>query len=364
MTRILATVFVLFLTAMPLRAQEALLQSCRTVGITGSPVSPEAQIQDQFRFMCGQVVQAMSAVQPTVGMAFSGGAHTLGTATTLGLRLGMVPRISVTARVNAALADVPDLLHSHIPSFDEQNRLRAMGTVGVPVLAFQGDAVVGVYNGLSLGPFARGLGAVDLLGSVSFIPAVGRIGLDDAIVNVGAGARLGLIRQGLVTPGVSLSAMYRTMLGDVAFGTIGPDPASGDPAEFTAGLSTWSFRAGASQSLLILDLAAGVGYDIYTSDVHFDWRLHCPPDVCGQDVTLTTDGGVQGQLRTSAWNAFGNVGMNFLLLRVVAEVGYQQPRDIVDLAAIQGAGLPPQAPSVDDVTGGRFLLGLGVRLSL
>lgn len=364
MKRIAALTCVLILTAAPVRAQDALLQSCATVPVIATPGPAPAQIQDQFRFLCGQVVQGMSAVQPTVGVAFSGGAHTLGTATNLGLRLGTVPRISLTARVNAALADVPDLLDGYTPTFDDQDRLRPMGTVGVPVLALQADAVVGLYNGLSRGPLVRGLGAVDLLGSVSFIPAAGRIGLDETIVNVGAGARVGLMRQGLIRPGVSVSAMYRTMLGDVAFGEIDPGPAGGDAAEFSAGLSTWSFRAGASKGLLLFDLAAGVGYDIYTSDVRFDWRLDCPADVCeGQEMTLTTDGGVQGQLRTAAWNVFGNVGLRFLLVRAVAEVGYQQPRDIVDLAAIQAAGLPAQAPSVEDLTAGRFFLGLGVRLS-
>ncbi len=363
MHRIFALTIALLLIAMPVDAQDALLQSCATVPLTATPGPMPAQVENQFRFMCGQVVQAMTTVQPTVGVAFSGGAHTLGTATTLGLRLGAVPRLSVTARVNAALADVPDLLHGYTPSFDGQELL-PMGTVGVPVLAAQGDVVLGIFNGLSVAPFLRGFGAVDILGSVSFIPAVSRIGLDDPVVTLGAGARVGILRQGLVMPGVSVSAMYRTMLSDVSFGELGPDPATGDPAEFTASLSSWSFRAGVSKGLLLFDLAAGAGYDIYTSDVDFDWRLHCPANVCGQEMTLSTDGGVQGRLRTSAWNLYGNLGLNFLLVRVVGEVGYQLPNDIIGVEDLQAAGLPAQAPSVEDLTGGRFFLGFGVRLSL
>jgi hypothetical protein len=359
-----ASALALAVAAPAASAQDALLRSCAQVQAVSPHGAVPAEVNEQFRFLCGQVVHAMSAIQPTVGVAFSGGAHTLGTATTIGRRFGMFPRVSATARVNAALADAPDLLDGYVPRFGEEGDLRAMGTIGVPVLALQGDVVVGVYNGLRVAPMIAGLGAVDLLGSVSFVPAVSAIGMDDPIVNVGVGARVGILRQGLLLPGISVSGMYRTMLGDVALGDLGSDPATGDPAELTAQLSTWSFRGGVSKGILILDLAAGVGYDIYRSDIHFDWRLHCPADRCGEEMVLTTDGGIQGPLRTGAWMAYGNVGMNFLLLRVVGEVGYQRPVDIVDSARFRGAGLPDRPPTVDDLDGGRFFLGLGIRLTL
>jgi hypothetical protein len=354
---------VLLAVAGPVRAQDALLESCAGVTIVSPQGQVPSEVQDQFRYLCGQVVTVITTLQPTVGVAFSGGAHTLGTATTIGRRLGL-PRVSVTARVNGALVDAPDLLDGYLPRFDENDRLTPMGTTRLPVIALQGDVVLGLLNGVSVGPVAGGMGAVDLLGSLSFIPAVDAVGLSESILNVGVGARLGILRQGLILPGVSVSAMYRTMLGDVTFGELGPDPNTGDPAEFAAGLSTWSFRGGVSKGILALDLAAGAGWDIYTSDVSFDWRLRCPPEVCDQERVVATDGGVSGRLRTSAWNVFGNVGVNLLLLRLVAEVGYQQPATVVDAAALQRAGLPAQAPAVEDLGGGRFFLGLGARLTL
>lgn len=347
----------------PAGAQESLLRSCASVQV----VSPQAQVpvavQAQFRYLCGQTVAGMTSVQPAVGIGFSGGAHTLGTATTIGRRLG-VPRVSATARVNAALVEAPDLLDGYRPRFDDEGRLRPMGTVTLPVFAVQGDVVLGVYNGVSMGPVVSGVGAVDLLGSLSFIPSADRIGLSDAVINAGVGARLGLVRQGLVLPGVSVSGMYRTMLGDIAFGELGSDPAAGDPAEFSASLSTWSFRGGISKGVLVLDLAAGLGWDIYTSDVHVDFHLRCPPAQCGEEMILGTEDGVGGRLRTTAWNAFGNVALNLALVRLVAEVGYQQPNVVVDRAALQDAGLPAQEPAVDDLGGGRFFLGMGLRVTL
>jgi hypothetical protein len=351
------------LGAAPAAGQESLLRACATVQVTSQPAGEvPSGVQDQFRYLCGQVVGAMAAVQPTVGIALSGGAHTLGTHTTIGRRLG-IPRVGVTARVNAAFADAPDLLDGHRPSFDDDGRLRPMGTITLPIASLQGDVVMGVYNGLSFGRAASGFGALDLLGSVSLIPGADAIGLSDPVVNVGAGARLGLLRQGLVLPGLSVSGMYRTVLGDIEFGELGADPAAGHPAELSASLSTWSFRGGVSKGILLFDLAAGLGWDVYTSDVEFDFRLRCPPDRCPEETTLGTSTGVGGRLRTTAWNGFGNVGLNLFLLRLVAEVGYQQPNVVVDAARLQDAGLPAQQPATEELGGGRFFVGLGARLT-
>lgn len=365
MKRWLLSALVLSVAPLPTAAQADLLGECASVQVTADPAIPGGVpdgVNTQFRFLCGQVVDALTDVQPTVGIAFSGGAHTLGTSTTIGRRLGIAPRVSVTARFNAALADVPNLLDGFLPTGDTLGVLDLMGTSRVPVWAFQGDAVVGVFNGLDYGPALGGLGAVDLLGSVSFVPAAGEIGLESAIATAGLGARIGILKQGLVVPGISVSAMYRRMLGDVSFGDI----AVGDPAEFSSNLSTFSLRGGISKGLAVLDLNAGVGYDIYTSDVVFSWELVCPAGECvaGQEVTLAPTGPVDGQLRTAAWNVHGNVGLNLTVLNLVAEVGYQKATDIVDGAALGDAGLPGADPTAESLSGGRYFAGVGLRLTL
>lgn len=365
MKRVLTFAIGLSFLAGPASAQEDLLSSCSTIQATASPPVPggvPTEVNDQFRFLCGQVVNSLSNVQPTVGIAFSGGAHTLGTATTIGRRLGLLPRISVTARVNGAFADVPDLLDGFEPTLGDGGEVPAMGTGVAPVISVQGDAVVGLFNGFSFGPAAGGLGAVDLLASVSLVPRVETIGLAEEIVTAGVGARVGILKQGLVMPGISVSGMYRSMLGDVAFGDLA---AGEDPAEFSSNLSTLSFRAGISKGFVMIDLAAGAGYDIYTSDVAFDWELVCPAGQClpGQDVTLTTTNGVEGELKTSAWNVYGNVGVNLMILDIVGEVGYQKSTDIVDAEALADAGLPDQSPTAEALEGGRFFASIGVRLT-
>lgn len=356
--------------AVPAEGQEDLLAACAATEIRYTPAPPALGAENaetQFRFLCGQVAAALTNAQPIVGIAFTGGAHTLGTFTTIGRRFG-IPRISGTARVNAALAEVPSLLDDYRPSFDEEGRIPAMGTSTVPVASLQADVVVGLVNGFSGLRGLGGLGSVDLLGSLSFLPAVDELGLDDPVVNWGVGARVGILRQGLVLPGISVSGMYRRM-SEVSFG----DLAAGDPAQFSADLTTASFRAGASKGILAFDLAAGVGYDIYWSDVDMDWELACPagapPSGCGVETRLrpfdpsTGEDGVSGELRTAAWNAYGNIGFGLLLLNVVAEVGYQQAVDRVTLADLRDAGLPERAPTTEDLARGRLFGSLGLRVS-
>lgn len=363
MKRIAAFAFSLSMLAVPAHAQDGLLSSCASLEPVTRPEgrSVPDEVTEQFQFLCGQVVSTLTSVQPSVGIAFSGGSHTLGTATTIGRRLGVFPRVAVSARLNGAWADAPDLLDGFDPTL-QGGEVPPMGTVGIPVGSLQGDVTVGLFNGLSFGPMMGGLGAVDLLGSVSYVPAVDAIGLTQDIINVGIGARLGILQQGLVLPGISVSGMYRTMLDDVAFGTID----GGDPAEFSTDLSTVSLRAGISKGLLMFDVSAGAGYDRYSSDVAFDFLLTCPADECGEEYVVTTENGISGPLTTAAWNVHGNVGFSLLLLNIVAEAGYQKAMDVLDAAALQDAGLgePGQEATIGTLDDGRFFGSIGIRLTI
>jgi hypothetical protein len=361
MKRLTACVFALSILASPALAQGSLLSSCGDIQLSYSPPTAEVtngELELQSRFLCGLAVTALTNVQPVLGIAFSGGNPVLGTASTLGRRLGAIPRISVTARVNGAFAEGPDLLDGFQGQVDPgSNELPAMGTNSIPVASLQGDVVVGLFNGLSFGPAAGGLGAVDLLGSVSFIPSAEGAGLDEDVVNWGLGARIGILKQGLVMPGISVSGMYRNM-SEVSFGTI----ADGDPAEFASDLRTLSLRANVSKGILLLDLAAGAGYDIYTSDVTLDWVLTCAAGDCGvTEVTVRPQAPVTGELQTAAWNVHGNVGLSLLVLNIVGELGYQKAAEVITAADLRDIG--GRAPTSDDLAGGRLFGSIGVRLS-
>ncbi len=346
--------------AVPARAQESLLRDC--AGALPSRGVP-GDVVDQFQALCAQVVNAFSDVQPSVGIAFSGGNPVLGTGTTLGNRLGFLPRISVTARMNVAFAKVPALFDGYSAQIvDGATRIGALESVGAPLASVQGDVAIGVFDGLSFGPALGGLGAIDLLGSVAMVPKYEKAGLSDAITNIGVGARLGLLRQGLIAPGISVSAMYRHM-SEVSFG----DLTAGDPGSFVANLRTTSLRAVVSKGILALDFAVGAGYDRYTSDLDLQWRLTCATSECrsangGQAIAL--DGTIENELTTAAWNVFGNVGLDLLFLNLVGEIGYQKPTSPLTIDDLRDAGLPNQPYTLEDLGGGRLFGSLGLRISL
>lgn len=355
------------LLASPAAAQDDLLSACNAIQtqyfIEGQPSpfrpSQADDIDRQVRFLCGQGVNALMSVQPTIGIGFSGGNHVLGTATTIGRRLGLFPRISVTARANGALAKGPDLLDGFNAELNDDGQVPPMETRNIPLGALQGDVQIGLFNGLSAGPIG-GLGSIDVLGSVSFIPSMNRAGLTDPVINWGAGARVGILRQGLLTPGVSVSGMYRKM-GEVSFGSVD----GGDPAEFATDLSTISLRGAVSKGFLAFDFAAGAGYDIYTSDPRFNFEVICPASECGGvEMRVRPEEEIAGELRTAAWNVFANAGLSMLVVNVIGELGYQKATDVITAADLQEAGLPDQEPVVGDLGGGRLFGSIGVRFTL
>lgn len=347
------------LLAAPAAAQEDLLNACGQLTLQSNPaVYVGPSIDEEAQYLCGQVVGVLTTVQPSVGIAFTGGNHVLGTATTMGRRLGVLPRVSVTARANGTLVDMPDLLDGFNAELGSDQQIPALGSDRAPLGSLQGDVAIGLFNGFSVGPALGGLGAVDLLGSLSFVPTFDEIGLTEDIINWGVGARIGILKQGLVVPGVSVSGMYRDM-GEVRFGDLG----DGDPAEFATDLSTLSLRAAVSKGILALDVAAGAGYDIYSSDVSFDFELVCPAEHCTPRTTFSPATPVAGELKTAAWNVHGNVGLSLLLLNIVAELGYQKATDVVTAEDLQEAGLPNRAPAIDDLEDGRLFGGVGIRLT-
>lgn len=357
MRRFVIAALLLAISAAPARAQSDLVESCSAANPGVSGLGSETV--DQFRQMCAQVVNSFAVLQPGVGIAFSGGNPILGTGSTLGTRFGLLPRVSVSVRANLALAEMPQLFQKYNAAFGEGQQLSPMARAGIPLTSVQADASIGVFNGLPLG-----LGAVDLIGSVSMIPQLDKIGLSESIVNYGGGARVGILKQGILMPGLSVSGIYRKM-GTIGFGRIETHPGavSGD-------LSNVSLRAVASKGILMLDLALGAGYDRYTSNIDLGWRVSCGTDDCraanpdnpGQPLTLGGD--VDGKLTTSSWNVFANAGMSLLFLNLVGEVGYQKGSEGVGLKDLQKAGLGGQSLIRDELKGGNLFGSIGVRLAI
>lgn len=363
MRRYLIALVLVCVAAAPARAQDSLLESCAAQQVTGQYPGVPTSVNDQFRSMCAQVVNSLSTVQPSVGIAFSGGNPVLGTGTTIGTRLGGIPRVSVTARANFALVEMPALFDGYTARVsDSQQSIPTMGTTSLPIGSVQGDVSIGLFNGISLAPMVGGIGSVDLLGSVALLPRIDQFGITDAIMNLGVGARVGILQQGIVAPGISVSGMYRRM-GDVGFGSM----AGGDFGQFATNLSTLSVRGVVSKGIALFDLAIGAGYDRYSSDIDMGWALVCESASCrasNNQQPLRLEGNAAGELTTAAWNVFGDLTLDLLLLKLVAEVGYQKAIDPIDMDDLRGANLPEQPLTTDELGGGRIFGSLGLRIAL
>jgi len=329
------------LFAAPLAAQHDIETVCQA----SVPVAASEQ--------CAVVAQAVDAAQPQLGILMAGGNPTLGTASTGGVRLGLIPRVSLTGRINVVGARLPDI---------RQDAEGEAEKFSVPVPAVGANLSVGLTQGFSVAPMIGGFGAIDLLGSVSVLP-LSLVGDDfgDNAFSWGAGARVGLIRESFVTPGVSVSLMYRS-LGDVSFGEVceGTEVPAGDNrtvcstdgdfGEIEFGLDNWSARAAISKRLLGLGLTAGVGYDRFETGADFAFRAPGPPAGTEQvyrfnDVAVDND----------RWSAFLDASFTILFGSLVAEAGWMQGSE-----AIQGF------PSTSDFDPGKgtFFGSLGARLSL
>lgn len=308
-------------------AQEAaLVQRCaaRTAG-----ASVEA------RRFCNLVAQAIEIAQPVVGLAATGGNPVPGTASTLGMRLGALPRLSLAVRATGVFADLPPVL-----DFDDTDE------IGIFVPSLNVDGAIGILSGFSVAPTVGGVGSLDGLLSVGVLPLPGGDdGFRDSPWTVGGGLRLGILRESFTMPGISITGMYRRV-GGFEFGD--PDLAR-DDAFFDTDVGIWSLRGTVGKRIAFLGLTLGAAYDHYSSDVEFAFRD--PTALAGTPIRVSFD-----DFDNSRFALFGNVSWTVLILSLVAELGWQSGAD-----AVPGA-LPA---SVDfDAEGSRFFGSLALRLSI
>lgn len=276
---------------------------------------------------CNAAVDAYKTFQPLAGVAVSGGNPVLGTAKTLG-GLG---HLFVSARVNAVKAVVPN---------PDTAAASIAGTVPAPVI----EGGLGLYPGMS-----GGLLSIDALVSATLLPTgLDKLSVDSGATKIGAfalglgyGARVGILAGSFPVPSLSVSAMRRS-LPRIQYGQLGPALGSGDAFEFDTDLHATNVRVTASWRFVLLDLAAGFGFDKYSSTAHL--RYYSGVATVSADTI---------DLDNSRQVLFANAGMNFAVLKLVGELGYQTGKD--QTLSTTYSDFDPKA--------GHVYGGLGVRFS-
>ena len=282
----------------------------------------------QVASACNAAVDAFKTFQPLAGVAVSGGNPVIGTAKPLG-GLG---HLFVSARVNAVKAAIPNP-DTASASID--------GAVPAPVI----EAGLGLYPGT-----AGGFLAIDALGSAVLLPT----GLDKLSVDanaskiggyalgLGYGVRVGVLDGAFPVPAVSVSVMRRS-LPRVRYGQLGVAPGSGDAFELDTDLKATNVRIAASWRFVMLDVAAGFGFDTYTGTGAFRYYNN-PPTTTRDTVSLDLD--------NSRQVLFANAGLSMSMLKLVGEIGYQTGKD--QNLSVNYSDFDPKAGHVFGGIGVRF----------
>jgi hypothetical protein len=282
------------------------------------------------RRVCDAAVDGTRAFHPVAGILVSGGNPTIGSAGTLGLG-----HASLTLRANGVNIVLPDVGYtgssSTVPAGDK---------LFAPAPLVEGS--LGLYGGMP-----SGLLAVDLLGSAQLLPAnqidnfsvdadARRIG--DIALGLGYGARIGLLKEMGPLPAISVSIMRRD-IPELTYGDIN----AGDGFSYAVDLNATNLRLIASKKLMVLDLAAGIGWDKYTGDALIRFR---------DPITLVAQPDIPLELNNSRALGFINAGLSLSAVRLTGELGYQAGKD--------------QNLSSDfedfDTTKGKLFAGLGLRV--
>lgn len=288
------------------------------VCVAASNSTPDRVAQDA----CQQAYDVYQFMGPQLGLAVAGGNHTLGSNSTLG-GLGHFSLGIHATGFRGSLPQVDQFTQRSGGASPAQELPTKDQFLGLP----GADAAVGIFRGLPLA--LTNVGGVDLLLSASYIPDV----TDDQFsvrpkqnLQVGYGARIGLLSESILVPGVSLTYLKRdlpttTIVGTATYTNLltGPTTATLTVSDFKVKTSGW--RLVASKSLVILGLAAGVGQDKYDQSATISATVSgtqptIPPS--NFTTTATVPGTSQSLTRT---NYFVDATLNLFLLKLTGEIG-------------------------------------------
>lgn len=260
---------------------------------------------------CRKAQDLFAFVIPQMGVALAGGNPVLGEGGTMGGWGKRALSIRVTA-VDGRLPknDVPIRVNGGAVASD-------FGATAVPVPSASADLALGFFKGIPLG--LTNVGGVDLLVGAMYIPTVTKFGVSLAPSGASRafsyGARVGLLQESAVVPGISVSYLRRKMPTlDLSYSATNDTLGVRNLA-----LTANSTRLTVSKRLLFLGLAAGVGQDEIEGTAGLNATINEPVGSVSQRYAV----GLQG-LRTLVKRntAFVNASMSLVVLRVVGEYGW------------------------------------------
>ena len=279
------------------------------------PLSSQCASQQVLvRDACQKSVDLLNYLAPQLGALVAGGNTELGR----GGATGGLGHFSLGVRANALRSPVPqvqDLALSPVGPVRSQVGVEG-AWVGFPVA----DAAVGVFGGVPLG--ITSVGAVDVLVNAAYVPNVTQeqvaIRTTGGSFKLGLGARVGLLRETALVPGVSVSVLRRSLPTTSVTATTDHGDTFGIRE---ARVRADSWRLTASKNLVIVALAVGIGEDRYTTRGDLEAELS-PNTVIVGSLALS---GVGIEQKLTRRNYFADlILLNLPFAKIVGEVGRTQ----------------------------------------
>jgi hypothetical protein len=266
---------------------------------------------------CQQAYDLYQFMGPQLGLALAGGNATIGQ----GGVLGGLGHFSVGVRGNVFNGRLPEVdKFTQSTNGAQKQTLPAKDQIlGLPTA----DAAIGIFKGLPLG--LTNVGGIDALVSAAYVPTISGDEVSITPQNnwqFGWGARVGLLSESIVVPGVSVTWIERDLpeTDIVGTSTAGNSTATLKVNNFKVKTSAW--RVVASKSFIVFGLAAGVGQDKYSQSAAISATYTGTCTQSGVTVscngTTTIPGTSQDMTRT---NAFVDLSLNLPLFKIVAEAG-------------------------------------------
>jgi hypothetical protein len=267
---------------------------------------------------CAAAAVAVRAVVADVAQMAGPGSEIPGEGSTLGRRLGGMPRVAAWIRGGVRPLGVPD------PADPAGPEEASAWTPGLQV-----GLGLGLFDGFRLLPTVGGFLSFDVVGQATFLLLSEGTGFRDRVDVLSFGARLGILRESFTLPGVTVS-VARRLSGNVRLG----DAAAGDQIDVLADPGVTSLRLTVSKDLFAVGLLAGVGWDDFSSDT----RLVVPDGASG---SVLVEGSLDGGRRLY----FGSVSKQLgILAWLTVEGGWAE--GLGPVSDYAGAGFDPEGSSL------------------
>jgi len=282
-------------------------QHCPPGTVSGLGIPDQARATQDA---CQKAIDLFKYMAPQLGTSITGGNATLGQ----GSSLGGLGHFSVGLRVNAVQGSLPQIQNITPAVTGAQSTQIDTKTQIIPMPT--ADLAIGIFKGIPLA--LTNVGGVDVLVSAAYLPEFNGSGVSVKVPNgslkLGYGARVGILQESLLVPGISVSYLRRDLPTVNIAATSGNDSLSVD----NLSLKTNAWRVVASKSLLLFGLAAGFGQDKYESSA--DIRAHVAPRTV-PPTPAANAGPVSLSQNITRTNVFADLSINLLILKLTGEIG-------------------------------------------